>query len=109
ANTARNIVSHLDSYLAATQSGITLASLGLGWVGESAMTPVILKIFGWFNLTSPEWITIAHQISFPIAFVIITMLHISFGELAPKSIAIQHPTKTTFAVAWPLRIFYFIF
>lgn len=109
ANTARNIVSHLDSYLAATQLGITLASLGLGWVGESAMTPVILKIFGWFNLTSPEWITIAHQISFPIAFVIITMLHIIFGELAPKSIAIQHPTKTTFAVAWPLRIFYFIF
>lgn len=109
ATTAKKIVSNLDSYLAATQLGITLASLGLGWVGESALTPVIIKTFDLFNLSSPEWVAIAHKISFPIAFVIITMLHIIFGELAPKSIAIQYPSKTTFAIAWPLRVFYFVF
>ena len=102
------IVSHLDSYLAATQLGITLASLGLGWVGESSLTPVILKIFELVGLTGAEWDATARNLSFPIAFVIITMLHIVFGELAPKSLAIQYPTKTTLTVAWPLRIFYTI-
>nr|WP_317631976.1 hemolysin family protein [uncultured Flavobacterium sp.] len=109
ANAALTIVNNLDSYLAATQLGITLASLGLGWVGESSLTPVILKTFEVLGLVGPEWQTIAHNISFPIAFVIITILHIVFGELAPKSLAIQFPTKTTFAIAWPLRVFYVIF
>lgn len=108
-NAAKTIVTHLDSYLAATQLGITLASLGLGWVGESSLTPVILHIFELFGFSGPEYDTIAHNLSFPIAFVIITILHIVFGELAPKSLAIQYPTKTTFTVAWPLRIFYVIF
>ncbi|UYW01927.1 hemolysin family protein [Flavobacterium agricola] len=106
---AMKIVNNLDSYLAATQLGITLASLGLGWVGESSLTPVILKSFDLFGLTGAYWDTLARNISFPIAFVIITILHIVFGELAPKSLAIQFPTKTTFAVAWPLRIFYAVF
>lgn len=109
ANAAKTIVTHLDSYLAATQLGITLASLGLGWVGESSLTPVILKTFEVFGFSGPEYATIAQNLSFPIAFVIITILHIVFGELAPKSLAIQFPTKTTFAVAWPLRVFYVIF
>jgi CBS domain containing-hemolysin-like protein len=109
ANAAMKIVNNLDSYLAATQLGITLASLGLGWVGESSLTPVIIKSFDMFGFTGAEWETIARNISFPIAFVIITILHIVFGELAPKSLAIQFPAKTTFAVAWPLRIFYAFF
>lgn len=109
ANAAKTIVTHLDSYLAATQLGITLASLGLGWVGESSLTPLILKLFDLFGFSGPRYDTLAHNISFPIAFVIITVLHIVFGELAPKSLAIQYPTKTTFAVSWPLRIFYIIF
>ncbi|HLV50449.1 MAG TPA: hemolysin family protein [Flavobacterium sp.] len=109
ANAAKTIVTHLDSYLAATQLGITLASLGLGWVGESSLTPVILKLFDLFGFSGPQYDTLAHNISFPVAFVIITVLHIVFGELAPKSLAIQYPTKTTFAVSWPLRIFYVIF
>jgi len=108
-NAAKRIVNHLDSYLAATQLGITLASLGLGWVGESSLTPVIVKLFEVVGLTSPSWTAIAHNVAFPAAFVIITILHIVFGELAPKSIAIQYPTKTTFTVAWPLRAFYFVF
>ena len=109
ADVAKGIVSNLDAYLAATQLGITLASLGLGWVGESSLTPLILKIFEVLGLTGPEWLVIAKNISFPLAFVIITILHIVFGELAPKSLAIHFPTKTTFAIALPLRIFYFVF
>ncbi len=106
---AKLIVNNLDSYLAATQLGITLASLGLGWVGESSLTPVILRLFDVFGLNSPEWATFAQSFSFVIAFTIITIMHIVFGELAPKSLAIQFPAKTTFTVAWPLRIFYFVF
>jgi CBS domain containing-hemolysin-like protein len=106
-DTARNIVGNLDAYLAATQLGITLASLGLGWVGEGVMTHMILDFFGAINLTiSPET---AHKAAVPVAFFIITVLHIVFGELAPKSIAIRYPTGTTFAIAWPLRVFYFVF
>lgn len=106
---AKDIVTHLDSYLAATQLGITLASLGLGWVGESSLTPIILSVFDLLGLTGGQWPEIARSISFPVAFAIITILHIVFGELAPKTIAIHFPTKTTFAVALPLRIFYFVF
>lgn len=109
AGVAKGIVGNLDAYLAATQLGITLASLGLGWVGESSLTPVIMGIFDVFGLTGPEWAIIAKNVSFPLAFAIITILHIVFGELAPKSIAIHYPTKTTFTVALPLRIFYFVF
>lgn len=103
---AKSIVNNLDAYLAATQLGITLASLGLGWVGEEVMTDIILKFVNIFNLNlSPK---AAQNISIPVAFGIITILHIVFGELAPKSLAIRYPTKTTFAVALPLKIFYFI-
>ncbi len=109
AGVAKGIVNNLDAYLAATQLGITLASLGLGWVGESSLTPVIMKTFELVGLTGPEWLTIAKNVSFPLAFAIITILHIVFGELAPKSLAIHFPTKTTFSIALPLRIFYFVF
>jgi CBS domain containing-hemolysin-like protein len=104
ASVAKTIVTHLDSYLAATQLGITLASLGLGWVGESVMESIILNTLG-------HWITpaTAKAISLPLGFGIITLLHIVFGELAPKSLAIRFPTKTTLYVSWPLRIFYFVF
>lgn len=108
-NVAKLIVNNLDSYLAATQLGITLASLGLGWVGESSLMPVVIKIFQLVGLTGPEWMSFAQNFSFIIAFIIITILHIVFGELAPKSLAIQYPTKTTFTIAWPLRVFYFVF
>lgn len=105
--TAKNIVSNLDAYLAATQLGITLASLGLGWVGEGVMTRIILRLFSGFNFQITE--AVAHKAAIPVAFFIITVLHIVFGELAPKSIAIRYPASTTFAIAWPLRVFYFIF
>jgi CBS domain containing-hemolysin-like protein len=104
AKVSKTIVENLDSYLAATQLGITIASLGLGWVGESVMESIILATLG--NFISPE---LASALSIPVGFSIITLLHIVFGELAPKSLAIQFPTSTTFKVAWPLRVFYFVF
>lgn len=107
AKIAKNILNNLDAYLSATQLGITLASLGLGWIGESVVTKVILSVIALFGLTiTPE---LAHQIALPTAFVLITILHIVFGELAPKSIAIQRPVTTTFAVAIALNVFYIVF
>ncbi len=107
AGAAKSIVNNLDSYLAATQLGITLASLGLGWVGEEVMTQIIMKTFDLLGLNIAQ--ATAQKASIPIAFGIITILHIVFGELAPKSLAIRFPTRTTFTIAWPLKIFYFIF
>lgn len=107
AGAAKKILNNLDAYLAATQLGVTLASLGLGWIGEGVVTSVILRIFQSFNLEIAE--QTAHDIALPVAFAVITVLHIVFGELAPKSLAIRFPSRTTFAVALPLQIFYFIF
>jgi CBS domain containing-hemolysin-like protein len=107
AGATKLILGHLDAYLAATQLGITLASLGLGWVGEGVVSSIILKIFSGLNLSLTE--EAAHTIALPIAFALITVLHIVFGELAPKSLAIRHPLKTTFALALPLRVFYLVF
>jgi CBS domain containing-hemolysin-like protein len=103
---AKSILNNLDAYLAATQLGITLASLGLGWVGESVMTEVIIKTFKLFNQNIAE--ATAKSAALPVAFAFITVLHIVFGELAPKSLAIRYPAKTTFFVALPLRVFYFV-
>ncbi len=107
AKTARSIVSNLDAYLAATQLGITLASLGLGWVGEEVTTNILLRAFDALHLSLSE--STAHRLAVPVAFTTITVLHITFGELAPKSLAIRYPSNTTFAVALPLRIFYLVF
>ena len=104
---ALNIIENLDGFLAATQLGITLASLGLGWVGEDVVSKIILNLMNAMNLpVTPE---LAHKIALPVAFAVLTVLHIVFGELAPKSLAIRYPTSTTLSVSIPLRIFYFIF
>jgi CBS domain containing-hemolysin-like protein len=104
---AQLVVSNLDGFLAATQLGITLASLGLGWVGEDVVSRIILYFMSMMDLEISE--TLAHSIAFPVAFVVITILHIVFGELAPKSLAIQYPTATTMKLAVPLRFFYIVF
>jgi len=104
---AKTVTSNLDGYLAATQLGITLASLGLGWVGEEMMTKIILTTFDALNISIPA--STAHKIAIPVAFFCITVLHIVFGELAPKSIAIRKPASTTLLVAIPLQIFYIVF
>lgn len=104
---AKSILNNLDSYLAATQLGITLASLGLGWVGEEVVSTLVLRAFDAFSLTTDP--ALAHAIAIPIAFFAITVMHIVFGELAPKSLAIRYPLSTTFAVSLPLQVFYFVF
>lgn len=104
---SKHIVSHLDGYLAATQLGITLASLGLGWIGEPVVSKIIISLMSLFGLEiNPE---LAHDIALPAAFVLITILHIVFGELAPKSLAIQRSEKTTLFIAYPLQFFFIIF
>lgn len=107
ASLSRHIVSNLDAYLSATQLGITIASLGLGWIGEGVVAKLIMDLFTTVGLDlSPE---AAHRVALPVAFSIITILHIVFGELAPKSYAIQRPESTTLWLAAPLNVFFWIF
>ncbi|SEK95048.1 hemolysin family protein [Parapedobacter koreensis] len=107
AQVAKHITSHLDGYLAATQLGITISSLALGWIGEAVMTDIVTGIFGWFNVELTG--ALAKNLGHVLAFSVITVLHIVFGELAPKSIAIQRPVATTMSIALPLRFFYVVF
>lgn len=102
---AKNILQHLDGYLAATQLGITLASLGLGVVGEKVMHEIIHDALVNFGIGE----ALITTISTIIAFSVITIMHIVFGELAPKSIAIQRPVATTLFIAVPLQVFYILF
>lgn len=104
---AQVIINNLDGFLAATQLGITLASLGLGWIGEDVMSKLVLNVVNALGLEMTE--QLAHNIALPTAFFLITVMHIVFGELAPKSLAIRFPTQTTLSVSVPLRVFYFVF
>ena len=107
AKRALDIVRHLDAYLSATQLGITLASLGLGWIGESVVSEIVLYFFQLAG--SNISLETTHRISIGIAFALITILHIVFGELAPKTIAIRYAERTTIALALPLQGFYYVF
>lgn len=99
-------VNNLDACLSATQLGITLSSLGLGWLGEPFLAHWLTPIFASLGIESPK---AQHLLSFWIAFGIITFLHIVFGELAPKSLAIQRPKGVSLWVAGPLLGFYYLF
>ena len=106
AKVAKNITEHLDKYLAATQLGITIASLGLGWIGEEVMTEVVNHLFSYLHIDLTQgW---AKGLGVLLAFGSITLLHVVLGELAPKSIAIQKPVATTMKIAVPLRLFYWL-
>lgn len=107
AKQAEHLIKHLDEYLSATQLGITLASLALGWVGESAMHHVIENAFHYWNIDIAE--ASITTISLVISFLFITIMHIVFGELIPKSIAIRKSEQTAMAIAIPLRVFYTLF
>ncbi len=100
------MVTQLDNYLSVTQLGITVASLGLGWIGEPAFAGVLRAI-----VDLPGWWTgkVSHTISAVAAFAIITFLHIWIGELAPKSLAIRRAEQSALAIAFPLRLAYFAF
>lgn len=106
AKVAQHVVTHLDAYLSACQLGITLASLGLGWVGEPLVARLIEPALTEFGITQPALVA---TISFTIAFSIITFLHIVLGELAPKSLAIRRPQAVTLRTAAPLHAFFVLF
>ena len=103
---AQKVAGDLDAYLSACQLGITLASLGLGWVGEPFLAQMLQPIFVRFGVSSPAVIT---SISFLLAFSIITFLHIVLGEQAPKILAIRKPVPATLIVTGPLCLFQTIF
>ncbi len=98
------LVENLNAYISATQLGITLASLALGWIGEPAVAYLLeAPLHG--MVSEP----VLETISFTVAFGIITFLHIVIGELAPKTLALELAEKTAFAIAWPMEIFYKVF
>lgn len=100
-------LNHLDTYIAATQLGITISSLALGWIGEPAIAVLLENIL---HLT--PWdigSTTLHAVSFIIAFSIVTALHIVIGELAPKSLALQRPEETSMRVSGGIHVFLVIF
>jgi CBS domain containing-hemolysin-like protein len=106
AKLAHHVITHLDAYLSATQLGITLTSLGLGWLGEPFVAHLIEPVFALAGVTNP---TVLATVSFGVAFAFITFLHIVLGELAPKSLAIQRAQSITLGAAAPLHLFFVIF
>ncbi|AYN92899.1 HlyC/CorC family transporter [Pseudomonas luteola] len=101
----RTVHSQLDAYLSACQLGITLASLGLGWVGEPAFAELLEPLLRMAGVDTPE---LVHGIAFFTAFFIISYLHIVVGELAPKSWAIRKPDLLSLWTAVPLYLFYWL-
>lgn len=106
AGVAQECIEHIDAYLSVSQLGITLASLGLGWLGEPAVAALITPLLYRWGINTPS---LVHSISFLVSFGFITFLHVVFGELAPKSLAIQRAEALTLWLARPMRFFYYIF
>jgi len=106
ARMARHIVRHLNTYLSATQLGITMASLGLGWIGEPVFASLLVPVLAAVGVTAPVW---QHSISFAFGFFVLTFLHITAGELAPKWLTIQKPLSVALRAARPLNWFYLAF
>ena len=98
-----NAIRHLSRSIAATQLGITLTSLGLGFVVEPSLASLLQSLF--VELTGEQYRLISHTIAAPVAFFLITFLHVVFGELIPKTMALQIPDRTALWLARPLMIF----
>jgi CBS domain containing-hemolysin-like protein len=105
---ALHLTYHLDEYLSACQLGITLASLGLGWIGEPVFADILQPLFGVLGIDGDDHTRLRHSISFGVGFSVITFLHIVAGEMAPKSLAIRLPKETSLWVAFPMHAFYFV-
>jgi CBS domain containing-hemolysin-like protein len=103
ARPVRRALDHPTNFIAATQLGITMASLGLGWVGEPAMAPLIEPAFS--SLPPMISAATAHTVAVAIAFAVITALHIVLGELVPKTIALQRAEQTAMLVVKPAELF----
>ena len=103
---ARQVTEHLDAYLSATQLGVTMASLALGWVGEPYVAQLIEPVFALVGVTAPA---VVNTVAVILGFALITFLHITLGELGPKYIAINDPVAVSLRIVGPLRVFYTIF
>src|SRR6186713_554760 len=103
ARAVRRAVTDPDSYIAATQLGITMASIGLGWIGEPALASLVQPLLSWLPIGIAE--TTAHSVAVAIAFALVTALHITLGELAPKTIALERAEATALVVVKPTEIF----
>src|SRR6266496_2493702 len=103
---AKYVRGHLDAYLSATQLGITLASLALGWIGEQFLVNILEPFFALARIHSHVFTT---SVSVALAFVGITFLHIVFGELGPKYTAIANPLSVALRIVRPLGVFYLLF
>lgn len=103
ASLVRTAIGDVNNYLAATQLGITMASIGLGFVGEPVLADVIEPAFGW--LPEGGRGPAAHTVAVPVAFAVISALHIVFGELAPKSLALWNPERVSLATTPPTEAF----
>jgi len=106
ARIAMNVIKNLNAYLSACQLGITFASIGLGWVGEPFLARWLGPMLSFAGISNPK---VVHSISFVIAYLLITFLHIVVGELAPKTLAIQRPRRTALWTAPFLAVFYYLF
>jgi putative hemolysin len=103
ARAVRRAVSDPDSYIAATQLGITMASIGLGWIGEPALAALIEPSLSFLPTRISS--ATAHTVAVAVAFALITALHIVLGELAPKTVALERPDGTALWVVKPTEIF----
>ncbi len=103
---ARHVTTHLDAYLSATQLGITLSSLALGWIGEPYLARLIQPLLAHAGINSGA---LVHGASFAVGFGIITYLHIVLGEITPKWLAIRQPLGISLWVSPPLHLFYSVF
>ena len=104
ATLVQDAIRNLDGYLAVSQLGITLSSLGLGWIGEPAVAALIEPVLGQFVPSGT-----IHLVSFALGFGFITFLHVVFGELAPKTFAIQEAARIALLVAPLMKFFYYAF
>ena len=105
AKRVQKALAHLDRYIAGTQLGITFASLGLGWVGEPALAVILDKMLSYFGTNLEAGTTTHSALALGLGFFILTFMHIVFGELAPKSIALISPEAVSKFVARPLILF----
>ena len=99
----QHMIGHLDAYLSASQLGITLASLALGWIGEPAF---VWLLEPWISQIPGATPTMVHSVALTFAFTLITILHIVIGELAPKTLAIRSPLPTSMWIAIPMLVFF---
>lgn len=107
AKIALEALKDLDKFIAAVQLGVTISSIGLGWVGEATLVRMIEPMFEF--LPKNYQLVATHTIAVTIAFTLITVLHVVIGELMPKSIALQFPEKTSLFIALPMKIITKIF